>query len=33
VFGVQGSGWVRFNVATSESILDEAVARMASALT
>ncbi|MDQ3629247.1 MAG: aminotransferase class I/II-fold pyridoxal phosphate-dependent enzyme [Actinomycetota bacterium] len=32
VFGAQGSGWVRFNVATSESILDEGVARMAAAL-
>ncbi len=33
VFGAQGSGWVRCNVATSESILDEAVDRMAVALT
>jgi cystathionine beta-lyase len=31
-FGAPGSGWVRLNVATSEEILDEAVARMAHAL-
>lgn len=31
-FGAPGSGWVRLNVATSEELLDEAVARMASAL-
>ncbi|MGH3384384.1 MAG: MalY/PatB family protein [Nocardioidaceae bacterium] len=32
-FGPPGSGWVRLNFATSEEILDEAVTRMAAALT
>lgn len=32
-FGSPGSGWVRLNFATSEEILDEAVTRMAAALT
>jgi cystathionine beta-lyase len=31
-FGAPGSGWVRVNVATSDEILEEAVARMATAL-
>jgi cystathionine beta-lyase len=31
-FGAPGDGWVRLNVATSEPILDEAVARMAAAI-
>jgi len=32
VFGTNSGGWVRLNVATSESILDEAVTRRASAM-
>jgi cystathionine beta-lyase len=31
-FGAPGSGWVRVNVATSDEILEEAAARMATAL-